>query len=274
MNTTRGTSIFLAWVLASSVFLSPATANYANPNQPSIVNNMLHFWGNEDISDCWENFDSEGSMGSADQGYGEEIDGGDAERLEVSISCRMKYTLEENMYLNPTGKILIEIGVRLDHAEAESDEDKDLTVTLFKGDLEISNKSFPDLDTDEEVQLSWELGVSEDSIWWNKSDGEPRIRIEVSKVGWDASGTPCTGPLQVLKCGGSFRLYYSNNQEGLRTQIKFPINDAPEVLQVVEGEGGFTPGFGLISAFSVLALAVIVPRMEHRTPARHSDSSL
>jgi len=274
MNTIRGTPIVLALILASSIFLSPAAAQSANPNQPSKVNNLLHFWGNEDISDCWENFDSDGSMGSADQGYGEEIDGGDAERLDVSLSCRMKYSLEENMYLNPTGKILIEIGVRMDHAEAESDEDKDLTVTFLKGDLEISNMSFPDVDTDEDVQLSWELGVTEEAIWWNKSDGRPNIRIEVSKAGWDASGTPCSGPLQVLKCGGSFRLYYSNNQEGLRTQIQFPINDAPVFLQIVEKEGGFTPGFGLLSVFSVLALAVTVPRMGHRTPDRHSDSSL
>ena len=272
MNTNRAPSIVLALIIASSASLAPATAQSANPNQPSILNNLLHLWGNEDISDCWENFDSEGSMSSADQGYGEEVDGGDAERLEVSISCRMKYSLEENMYLNPTGKILVEIGVRLDHAEAESDEDKDLTITLLRGNIEVANMSFPDIDIDEDVQLSWELGVVENSTWWNMSEGEPNIRIEVSKVGWDASGTPCSGPLQALKCGGSFRLYYSNNQEGLRSQIKFPIADAPEIMPVEEDEDKFIPGFSLLSAVAVLALAVTNPRSQHPTPHHPSDS--
>ena len=80
--------------------LTPTTlAQGLDPEQPSPINNLLHFWGNEELSDCWESFDGDGSGGSADQGYGEEVEGGDAERLEVDVTCRMKYDFDENVYL-------------------------------------------------------------------------------------------------------------------------------------------------------------------------------
>jgi len=68
--------------------------------------------------------------------------------------------------------------------------------------------------------------------------------------------------LQVLKCGGSFRLYYANNQDGMRSQIRFPIVDAPEIVEDEEPEEdgmlpgvGALPGFGLLSGLGTLALA-------------------
>ncbi len=259
---------FLTFLMFSSVMVSPTSAQASDSAQPSPINNILHIWGNEDASDCWENFDPQGSSGSAEQGYGEEIDGGDAERLEVSISCRMKFSLEENVYLNPTGKIAIEFGLRLDHAEAESEEDQDLTITLMKGNLEIDRREFPNVATDEDVQLSWELDVEENSTWWNRSEGEPNVRFEISKAGWDASGTPCSGPLQVLKCGGSFRLYYSNNQEGMRSQIQFPVADAPELVEESEEGGNKTPGFGVLSSLAAICLAVTAHRRGRQPPPR------
>ncbi len=266
-----GKCALLVILVCSSMAAAPISAQSSNPEQPSAINNVLHFWGNEDATDCWENFDPEGSSGSADQGYGEEVDGGDAERLEVSISCRMKYSFEEDLYLNPTGKISVEFGVKVDHADAESEEDKDLTITLMKGNMEIESREFPGIATDEDVQLSWEIDVEENSTWWNRSEGEPSIRIEISKVGWDASGTPCSGALQVLKCGGSFRLYYSNNQEGLRSQIQFPVADAPEVIEEVKSEDKGVPGFGLLSGLVAMAMAVTVPRNRRPSHLRSLD---
>ena len=260
---------FLVILMCSSTLSAPSSAQTSNSGQPSPIDNILHFWGNEDASDCWENFDPQGTSGSAEQGYGEEVDGGDAERLEVSISCRMKFSFEENVYLNPTGKIAVEFGLRLDHADAESDEDEDLTITLMKGNVEIDSRSFPNVATNEDVQLSWELDVGENSTWWNRSEGEPSVRFEISKVGWDASGTPCSGPLQLLKCGGTFRLYYSNNQEGLRSQIQFPIADAPEVIEEPDSGSKKTPGFGFLASLAAVCLAFTAHRRRHQTPPRY-----
>ena len=250
----RYAAILLVTLLFSSCVSSPSLAQSLDSEQPSPINNILYFWGNEDLTDCWENFDVEAS-GSAEQGYGQEVDGGDAERLEVDVTCRMKFTFDENVYLNPGMKITMEIGIRVDHAEAESDEDEDLTITLMKGETVVDSRSFPNLDNDQDMQLSWEIDVEENSTWWNSSDGEPRVRFQISKMGWDASGTPCSGLLQVLKCGGFFRLYYSNNQDGMRTQIQFPIAEAPEVIMEEEPEDKAIPGFGLLSGFGSLAMA-------------------
>ena len=258
----RIVAVLLVMLLGSSTAAAPVSAQVVGPEQPSPSNNMLYFWGNDDISDCWQTFDAEGSAGAADDGYGEEVDGSDSQRLEVDITCQMKYTFDEDVFLNPTGKILIEFGLRVDYAEAEDDADEDFNITLMKGDVEVARKAFPDLVTDEDEQITWELDVDSNMTRWNRSGDEPRIRFEISKVGWDSSGTPCSGPLQVLKCGGSFRLYYANNQDGMRSQIRFPIVDAPEIVEDEEPEEdgmlpgvGALPGFGLLSGLGTLALA-------------------
>jgi len=257
--------IILALLCTSS--MAPITwAQSIDPEQPSPINNFLHFWGNEELSDCWESFDGDGSGGSADQGYGEEVDGGDAQRLEVDITCRMKYDFDENVYLKGGMKITLEFGLRIDHAEAESEEDEDLTITLMKGSEVADSRSFPDIATDQDIQLKWELDVIENSTWWNASDGEPSVRFQISKAGWDASGTPCSGPLQMLKCGGFFRVYYSNNQEGLRTQIQFPIGEAPEIVIEEGPEDKGLPGFGFLTGLSAMAMAVIATRRGPLTP--------
>lgn len=254
--TSRVVAVLLVMLLGLSTAVAPASAQTVNPEQPSPSNTMLYFWGNDDISDCWQSFDAEGSAGSADNGYGDEIDGGDSQRLEVDITCQMKYNFDDDVFMNPTGKISIEFGIRLDHAEVESEEDEDLNITLLKGNVEVARKAFPDLTIDEDIQITWELDVEENTTRWNQSGDEPRIRFTISKVGWDSSGTPCEGVFQVLKCGGSFRLYYANNQDGMRSQILFPIVDAPEEIEeVVSEEGGILPGFEMLSGLGALALA-------------------
>ena len=253
-------------LLCTSSLTHTASAQALDPEQPSPINNLLHFWGNEELSDCWESFDGDGSGGSADQGYGEEVDGGDAERLEVDVTCRMKYDFDENVYLKAGMRITLEFGLRIDHADAESEEDEDLTITLMKGSEVVDSRSFPDIATDQDIQLKWELDIIENSTWWNSSQGEPSVRFQISKMGWDASGTPCSGPLQMLKCGGFFRVYYSNNQEGMRTQILFPIGEAPEVVIEEEPEEEGLPGFGLMTGLSAMAMAVIAPRRGPQTP--------
>jgi hypothetical protein len=269
--TSRVVAVFLVMLLGSSTAVAPASAQTVDPEQPSPSNTVLYFWGNDDISDCWQNFNAEGSAGSADDGYGEEVDGSDSQRLEVDITCQMKYIFDEDLFLNPTGKILIEFGLRLDHAEAESGEDEDLNITLLKGNVEVARKAFPDLETDEDQQITWELDVQENTTRWNQRGDEPRIRFKISKVGWDSSGTPCEGIFQALKCGGSFRLYYANNQDGMRSQIQFPIVDAPEIVEDEEPEdGGLLPGVGPLPGFELLtglgALALASAGRRTRSP--------
>ena len=84
--TSRVVAVLLVMLLGSSTAIAPVSAQTVDPEQPSPSNTVLHFWGNDDISDCWQSFDAEGSTGSADNGYGDEIDGGDSQRLEADIT--------------------------------------------------------------------------------------------------------------------------------------------------------------------------------------------
>jgi hypothetical protein len=70
----------------------------------------------------------------------------------------------------------------------------------------------------------------------------------------------------MLKCGGFFRVYYSNNQEGLRTQVQFPIGEAPEIVIEEGPEDKGLPGFGFLTGLSAMAMAVIATRRGPLTP--------
>jgi len=248
-------SVFLVLLIFTSTIFYSVTAQSMGSKQPSPSNPISYFWGNSDLSDCWQNFDSEEFGGSSEDGYGEELDDGDGERLEVDFSCSVKENFNEDLFLNPTGKIVLEFGIRVDHAETEEEGDKPLTITLMKGNLEIASKEFTDIDTDEDEQIIWEIEVGGNTTRWNASSDEPIIRFEISKPGWVAYGTPCG---VALRCGGSFRMYFSDNQDGMRSQIQFPVFEAPEnpIIEEPEDEKNI-PGFGLLNVLASVFLGAL-----------------
>mgnify|MGYP006081547165 FL=1 len=240
--------------------LSPVSSqdSGSDSEQHSPLNSMLYFWGNDDLTDCLQHFDEDGTSGSSN-GYGEIISEGDGERIEVDVMCRMKEKFTEDMFLNPLGKIKIEFGIRLDHAGCdENTACKNLNITIMKNNIEIARKEFEGISTDENVQIEWELDIGDNMSVWNKSGEEPMIRFEMSKPGWIAYGTPCD---LALRCGGSFRLYYSDNNDGMNSNIQFPIVDAPEIEIEEVVEENKTPGFGILASLFALALAFPCTRM-------------
>ena len=67
----RSLSIGIVLLLAISCFAVTSSAQSSQENHPTEDNPYMYFWGNEDLSECWNNFDSNASMGSASEGYGE-----------------------------------------------------------------------------------------------------------------------------------------------------------------------------------------------------------
>ncbi len=130
----------LAFFLLSSVVAAPVSAQAAtDPKQPSVDNPHMHFWGTGDLSSCWTHFDSNDSTGSSEEGYGERTYG--SGQVEISLSCRMQDNLKDNMYLNPNGTILIEVGVQIFSDDCDQTQPGScLTLTLRKGNLAIASR--------------------------------------------------------------------------------------------------------------------------------------
>ena len=133
----------LAFFLLSSVVAAPVSAQAAtDPKQPSVDNPHMHFWGTGDLSSCWTHFDSNDSTGSSEEGYGERTYG--SGQVEISLSCRMQDNLKDNMYLNPNGTILIEVGVQIFSDDCDQAQPGScLTLTLRKGNCLLYTSPSP-----------------------------------------------------------------------------------------------------------------------------------
>ena len=255
-------SLSLAFFLLSSVVAAPVSAQAVNdPKQPSVDNPHMHFWGTGDLSSCWTHFDSNDSTGSSEEGFGERSYG--SGQVEVSLSCRMQDNLKENMYLNPNGTILIEVAVNIFSGECDNDQGncQELTLTLRRGNLAVASQEFPAVSVDgDDEQIRWELPVDRNMTVWNKSVEEPTLDIEFSKPGYN--GIECG---LFADCTGTFRFYYSNNQDGMDAEVLWPVVNITE--ENPEGEGGDgegsgslpggLPGFGLAAGLGSLALAAV-----------------
>ena len=255
-------ALSLAFFLLSSVVAAPVSAQAAeDPRQPSVDNPHMHFWGTGDLSSCWTHFDSNDSTGSSEEGYGERTYG--SGQVEISLSCRMQDNLKDNMYLNPNGTILIEVAVNIFSGECENDQGncQELTLTLRRGNLAVASQEFPAVSVDgDDEQIRWEVSVDRNMTVWNKSVEEPTLDIEFSKPGYNGLGCGV-----ILDCTGSFRFYYSNNQDGMTAEANFPvINMTKEVPGEGDGGGddggslpGGLPGFGLAAGLGSLAIAAV-----------------
>ena len=263
----------VVFFLLSSVMAAPASAQAADdPRQPSVDNPHMHYWGTSDLASCWSHFDSNDSTGSSETGYGAKTFNS-GQQVDVSFNCRSQDNFKENMYLNPNGTILIEVGVKIYSADCDPEQDsncKDLTLSLYRGNIIVATQVFPAVGNNyEEEQVRWEIPVDNNLTVWNKSQEEPALQVEYSKPG--VNDITCI----VLDCTGEFWFYYSNNEDGMDVEVNFPIINMTEAVDPDgdedggDDDGGLPgglPGFGILAGLSAMALAVIAPRRGRQTP--------
>ena len=255
----------VVFFLLSSVMAAPASAQAADdPRQPSVDNPHMHYWGTSDLASCWSHFDSNDSTGSSETGYGAKTFNS-GQQVDVSFNCRSQDNFKENMYLDPNGTILIEIGVKIYSADCDPEQDsncKDLTLSLYRGNIIVATQVFPAVGNNyDEEQVRWEIPVDNNMTVWNKSQEEPALQVEYSKPG--VNDITCI----VLDCTGEFWFYYSNNEDGMDVEVNFPIINMTEAVNPDgdgdEGEGGGgslpggLPGFGLMAGLGALAIAAV-----------------
>ena len=258
----------LVLLMVLSTVAAPASAQEVvqDPKQPSVDNPHMHLWGTSDLGNCWTHFDANDSSGSSSEGYGE-MEFSEGQQVNVDFTCKMQDNLKQDMYLNPNGSISFELVVNIDSMDCnDNSECKNLTITLFKGSMEIHQEvwAVESVNSGNDVLLQWEVQTNESISRWNRSIDEPQLRFEYSAPGWTT--VDCVGPLGFISdCPGIFRLYFSNNQNNDTVEINFPV-----VNQTMPGEGGdgdggglgglvsdTVPGFGLVAGLGALALAAV-----------------
>ena len=255
-------ALVLLMILGSTA--APASAQATDPKQPSTENPHMHFWGTTQMDQCWTHFDRNGSDGSSADGYGEKTFS-QGQQVEIDLNCRIEsgQTFKKDMYLDENGTITIEMQFQIYSADCNDNaECIDLTLTLYKGNTEVAmwTKAAETVNNGEDFAVEWEIPVNETMYRWNKSGEEPSINIMYSAPG--ESGVGCG---LLFDCDGSFRTYYSNNEDNYSVEANFPVVNLTEPGEGGDDDGGgiggavtdTLPGFGLSAGLGALALAAV-----------------
>lgn len=247
-------------ILLISVTGAPASAQAADAKQPSVDNPHMHIWGTDNIGQCWTHFDGNETT-SAVEGYGEK-EFAQNQQVDVNINCAMSESFKSDMYLDPNGTIRIDVGIYLNSGDCtDGSECQELRLSLMKGSTIVAQSEFATSSNFDDNQIIWEIPVSDNMTRWNKSFEEPQIQFEYSKP--NPSGVGC-GVL--FDCSGYFGIYYSDNQDGMETEILFPVINATDPNAVggdnppPSSTGSGLPGFGLLAGLGAMAAGAIASR--------------
>ncbi len=255
-------SAALVVLLLVSSIGAPTSAQFVDPKQPSVDNPHMHIYGNSDLSNCFMHFDGNDSTGSAEEGYGEQVWPEQVnQQIDMDYTCRMSDNFKQDMYLNPNGTIQIKLDFQIDAADCnDQSECQNLTLTLYKGGIELAMEEFPAIDSNgNDDSLTWNIDVDRNMTRFNKSGEEPQLRVEFSKPGYNGFLGNCFA----FKCGGEFRMYYAATNGSDTGIVQFPIinqsmpGDGMEDDSTLGAVGDALPGFGLMAGMSALAMAAV-----------------
>jgi hypothetical protein len=226
----------------------------------------MHVYGTSDLSNCFMHFDGNDSTGSAEEGYGEQVWPEQAnQQIEMDYTCRVSENFKKDMHLDNNGTIQIKLDFNIDADDCADDatgggECLNLTLTLYKGGIELAMEEFPAVDSNgNDDSLIWNIDVDRNMTRFNRSGEEPQLRVQYSHPGYNGEAL---GGCFVWKCGGSFRMYYATTNGSDTGIVQFPIiNESMPGGDDDSGLGGAVgdalPGFGLMAGMSALAMAAV-----------------
>ena len=266
MNTMAGKEISaftLIVVILTAVPGPPASAQAADAKQPSVENPHMHLWGTDNIGQCWTHFDANETT-SAVEGYGEK-EFAENQQVDVNFNCAMSDSFKADMYLNPNGTIRVDVGLYIASGDcSDTAECQELRISLLKGSTIVAQEEFATNNNYDENQIIWEIPVSDNMTRWNKSFEEPQLQFEYSKP------NPADFTCVIFDCSGYFGVYYSNNEDGMDTEILFPVINASDPIAVggdgpppSTGDSGL-PGFGLLAGVGSMAIGAVAASRLHR----------
>lgn len=205
----RSLSIGIVLLLAISCFAVTSSAQSSQENHPTEDNPYMYFWGNEDLSECWNNFDSNASMGSASEGYGE-IFFPEGQDVNVELSCNLHTGFSDDFILEINKSISIRMKFNIESGNCGNDC-TDLTLTLFRGQEQISQHVEPanSVNNGNDFTTQWDILVNDSIRTWAQ---DTQISISVAYSVSAEGGPLCQSPIPTpgSDCSGNFRMYYSD----------------------------------------------------------------
>ena len=134
----RGLSLSVVLLFTVSILSVFVVAQDDQNNHPTQEQPYMYFWGEEDLFECWNNFDSNASAGTSSSGYGE-IDFPEGQDVSVDFSCNMQMGFSDDFLL----EINESISIRMKFA-IESGNCVTIVLTLPSLFHEVKN-NFPNL---------------------------------------------------------------------------------------------------------------------------------
>jgi len=255
-STRRSLTIGVVLLLTFSYLSMPVTAQSDSvENYPTNDDPYMYFWGSENLEDCWNNFDNL-SQGSASEGYGEIIfpEGQD---VVVDFSCELQTGFSEGFILELNETISVRMKFNIESGNCGGAE-CDLTLTLLRGDEEISQHTEPanSVNNGNDFTTNWDIVVSDSFQSWSK-DTSTTITVSYSVPAQE--GPLCEPPFPGAPidqdCSGSFRMYYSD-EGGSPGDVyaEFPIYVSLLDSEANLGKTSFGPILFIIPFLAVMAL--------------------
>jgi len=256
MQSTRRSLTIAVVLLVTFSYLSMfATAQSSSANNhPTNDDPYMYFWGSENLDNCWNNFDNL-TQGSASEGYGE-ILFPEGQDVVVDFSCELQTGFSENFLLEINETISIRMKFNIESGNCGA-ADCDLTITLFRGDDEISQHTEPanSVNNGNDFTTNWDIVVSDSLQSWSK---DTSTTITVSYQVPAETGIQCnTGPFPVpgSDCSGSFRMYYSDEGGSPGDVfVEFPIYVSLLDSDANLGKTSIGPMLFIIPFLTVIAL--------------------
>ncbi len=256
MQSTRRSLTIAVVLLVTFSYLSMfATAQSSSAdNHPTNEDPYMYFWGSENLDNCWNNFDNL-TQGSASEGYGE-ILFPEGQDVVVDFSCELQTGFSEDFILEVNETISIRMKFNIESGNCGGAE-CDLTLTLFRGDEEISQHTEPanSVNNGNDFTTNWDITVSESFQSWSK-DTSTTITVSYSVPAQDDPLCQPIFPTPVDQdCSGSFRMYYSDEGGSPGDVfVEFPIFVSLLDSEANLGKTSIGPILFIIPFLAVMAL--------------------
>ena len=205
----RGLSLAVVLLFSVSLISVFVVAQNGQNNHPTEEQPYMYFWGEEDLFECWNNFDSNASAGSSSTGYGE-IEFPEGQDVSVDFSCNMQMGFSDDFILEINESISIRMKFAIESGNCGNDC-TDLTLTLSRGQEQISQFIIPanSVNNGNDFTSQWDILVNDSIRSWDM-DTLLTISVEYSVPAQNTGPCALPDPLNTVDCSGSFRMYYSD----------------------------------------------------------------
>ncbi len=213
----RGLPLALVLLMLFSLTIGQVAAQSDPDKQPSTERPTMYLWGDAALQsgNCFNHFASDGETQT---GFGEYDS---TENIE--FSCPLDDPLASPLYLDVDGVISFNLGFLIQSSET-SDGD-DLVLSLTSGMEVLASKEFI-VPTFSNEQLTWQIQITENMTYWEQGS-VPELKVQFNKP--EPTLAECFDLNKVLaQCEAKFRIYYSDNTDGLEVAGTFPVLNASD----------------------------------------------